>query len=97
PSSPLSLHHALPISQRYHDFADVEKTIAKAKEHGMQVLLDFHYSDIWADPGRQEIPAAWKDIGDIATLTDSVYQYTFRVLSTLRSEEHTSELESREK
>lgn len=72
-----------PGSQRYHDFADVEKTIAKAKEHGMQVLLDFHYSDIWADPGRQEIPAAWKDIGDIATLTDSVYQYTFRILTTL--------------
>lgn len=70
-------------TQRYHDLADVEKTIARAKEEGMQVLLDFHYSDVWADPGRQEIPAAWRAITDIATLKDSVYQYTFNVLAAL--------------
>ena len=74
-----------PGSQRYHDLADVEKTIAQAKTNGMQVLLDFHYSDVWADPGRQEIPGAWKDITDIATLKDSVYQYTFKVLATLEA------------
>jgi arabinogalactan endo-1,4-beta-galactosidase len=74
-----------PSVQRYHDLSDVERTIANAKQYGMQVLLDFHYSDVWADPGHQEIPAAWKDITDIATLKDSVYQYTFKVLSALES------------
>lgn len=32
----------------------------RAKEHGFKVLLDFHYSDSWADPGKQYTPAAWK-------------------------------------
>jgi arabinogalactan endo-1,4-beta-galactosidase len=74
-----------PGTQRYHDLADVENTISKAKQNGMQVLLDFHYSDIWADPGRQEIPAAWQDITNITTLKDSVYQYTFKVLTALEA------------
>jgi arabinogalactan endo-1,4-beta-galactosidase len=47
------------------------------------VLLDFHYSDIWADPGKQEIPEAWKNITDINDLVDSVYNYTFKTLNYL--------------
>lgn len=72
-------------TQLYNDYADVEKAIASAKGNGMQVLLDFHYSDTWADPGRQEIPAAWKDITDIEVLKDSVYNYTKKVLESLES------------
>jgi len=45
--------------------------------------LDFHYSDIWADPGAQEIPAAWKNIKEINVLRDSVYNYTFKALKYL--------------
>ena len=44
---------------------DLEKTIelaVRAKEVGMKVLLDFHYSDFWADPGKQYIPDEWKDL-----------------------------------
>lgn len=44
---------------------DLAKTIAlatRAKAAGMKVLLDFHYSDFWADPGKQYIPDAWKDL-----------------------------------
>jgi arabinogalactan endo-1,4-beta-galactosidase len=49
----------------------------------MQVLLDFHYSDTWADPSHQEIPAAWSDVRDITSLKDSVYNYTHNVLQHL--------------
>ena len=32
----------------------------KAKEAGMAIMLDFHYSDFWVDPGKQNPPKAWK-------------------------------------
>lgn len=51
----------------------------------MEVNLDFHYSDIWADPGTQEVPEAWKDITDIEVLKDSIYQYTKATLEYLDS------------
>jgi arabinogalactan endo-1,4-beta-galactosidase len=70
----------------YSDFADARETIRRAKAAGMGVLLDFHYSDDWADPGRQEVPAAWTGL-DVATLQDSLYQYTFDVLSALAAED----------
>jgi len=70
-------------AQKYSDYDDVEKAIASAKANGMKVLLDFHYSDSWADPGKQEIPVAWKDITDIEVLKDSVYDYTRNVLESL--------------
>lgn len=41
----------------YLNNEDVEKTIGKSKEQGMDILLDFHYSDTWADPEYQVIPA----------------------------------------
>src|SRR5436190_1187500 len=48
-------------TQLYNDIKDVENSIGKAKTEGMKVLLDFHYSDSWADPGKQEIPLAWQN------------------------------------
>jgi arabinogalactan endo-1,4-beta-galactosidase len=70
-------------TQLYNDLGDVEKSIKLSKEQGMSVLLDIHYSDTWADPAKQEIPAAWKNIKDINVLKDSVYNYTFKVLTYL--------------
>lgn len=70
-------------TQLYNDINDVEKAIMLTKEQEMNVLLDFQYSDSWADPGKQEVPAAWKDITDIAVLKDSVYNYTFKILKRL--------------
>ena len=68
----------------YSDEADVTETIRQAKANGMKVLLDFHYSDDWADPGKQEIPAAWLGVADnVQALGDSVYNYTYRVLQHL--------------
>lgn len=67
----------------YNDLADVERSIAAAKAQGMEVLLDFHYSDDWADPAKQFIPAAWQEITDVAVLADSVYNYTYETLNYL--------------
>lgn len=71
-------------NQLYNDLYDVERAIAASKAQGMAVLLDLHYSDVWADPGSQKIPAAWVNIKDINVLKDSVYNYTFHVLSYLK-------------
>ncbi len=69
--------------QLYNDISDVEKGIRLAKEQGMLINLDIHYSDTWADPGRQEVPKAWAGIKTIDVLADSVYQYTTTVLQRL--------------
>jgi arabinogalactan endo-1,4-beta-galactosidase len=72
-------------TQLYNDIKDVEKSIELAKQFGLQVLLDFHYSDVWADPGTQKVPEAWKNIKSIEVLSDSVYKYTAKVLNYLNS------------
>ena len=41
---------------------DVLLMASRAKALGMEVMIDFHYSDWWAAPGQQNIPAAWKDM-----------------------------------
>jgi len=51
----------------------------EAKEMGFKFLLDFHYSDTWADPAKQIMPAAWNDLNH-PQLVDSVYEYTRRSL-----------------
>ncbi len=71
----------------YNDLEDVKKTIQRSKAEGMQVMLDIHYSDFWADPGRQLIPRAWIDVAfDLNALKDSVYQYTQNLLTELHKE-----------
>lgn len=70
-------------TQLYSDLLDVEKSIAEAKAQGMEILLDFHYSDTWADPNSQDVPEAWKNITDIEVLKDSIYQYTKKTLEYL--------------
>jgi arabinogalactan endo-1,4-beta-galactosidase len=57
----------------YSDLTDVEQSIKYARQNGMRILLDLHYSDTWADPGHQPIPAAWMGITSISVLKDSVY------------------------
>jgi arabinogalactan endo-1,4-beta-galactosidase len=61
--------------------------IAKAKRAsalGMKILLDFHYSDSWADPGKQAKPAAW--VGqDFNTLLTTVHDYTQTVMNALKT------------
>ena len=50
---------------------------------GFDLMLDFHYSDTWADPAAQWIPDAWKDLTD-AELKEKIYDYTKETLITLQ-------------
>lgn len=74
-----------PDWTKYSTLADATKTIARAKANNMPALLDFHYSDNWADPERQEIPAAWRDITDTRALGKELYAYTYETLQSLAS------------
>lgn len=56
--------------------------LAKAK--GYRLLLDFHYSDFWVDPGKQMIPKAWQEM-DADALCDAVYTYTKDCLTAARA------------
>lgn len=69
----------------YSDFNDVKKTISRAKAAGMAVNLNLHYSDDWADPQKQDLPEAWKNL-TFNVLQDSIYRYTSEVLNSLAKE-----------
>ena len=61
------------------------KTLGKRiKDAGLAFMLDFHYSDTWADPGAQWTPDAWKSLGD-TELANKVYEYTKDCLSQLKA------------
>ncbi len=73
--------------KRYSDLPDVKRAIARAKQQNMNVLLDFHLSDNWADPSKQLVPAAWLPVvDDTNLLKDSLYNYIFETLEELQAE-----------
>ncbi|MBK9015306.1 MAG: glycosyl hydrolase 53 family protein [Saprospiraceae bacterium] len=77
----------LNAGHRYSDLADVRKSILRAKAAGMQVLLDFHLSDNWADPNKQRVPAAWEGVVDnLPLLKDSLYNYVQQTLLSLHAD-----------
>lgn len=70
------------------DYCNLEHTIEMAKrikEAGISYLLDFHYSDWWADPENQTVPAAWQGMSG-EELATAVYDYTAEVLTALAEE-----------
>ena len=62
--------------------ADVVKMAVRAKNAGMRVMINFHYSDFWADPGKQNKPKAWMNL-NAAGLNQAVYTHTKTVLTAL--------------
>ena len=65
---------------------NVADTLAKAKRAaaaGMDLMVDFHYSDTWADPGQQEMPKAWRG-HDADTLCRDIAAHTKDVLGLLK-------------
>jgi len=66
-------------AEAYCGLAHTKAMAQRVKDWDMQLLLDIHYSDTWADPGQQTLPAAWSEL-DFSGLRDSVYQYTFEVM-----------------
>jgi len=69
----------------YSNLTDVKKTIARARQQGMKVLLDFHYSDDWADGDKQIIPKAWSGIESDEKLALALYEFTFNTLVELNA------------
>ncbi len=68
-------------------YNNLEKTLmmaARIKAMGFKFLLNFHYSDTWADNGWQQKPAAWDSLS-FQELNDSLYAYTFNVIHTFDS------------
>ncbi len=66
---------------------DLDYTIAlaqRAKASGAKLLLDFHYSDTWADPGKQYKPAAWNSLS-FSQLETRVHDYTRDVMVSMKA------------
>jgi len=69
----------------YNGLEQVKEMAVRIDDAGMHFLLDIHYSDWWADPGKQIKPAAWEGL-TFEALVDSVYQYSHDVIASLRSQ-----------
>ncbi len=64
---------------------DIDNAIAigkRATEYGMKLLVNFHYSDFWADPAKQMVPKAWRGM-NIDQKSEALYQYTKESLQKL--------------
>lgn len=57
----------------------------RIKKSGAKLLLDFHYSDTWADPGKQFKPEAWRNL-EFEELVEKVYRYTYDSIRTMKDE-----------
>ena len=69
------------------DYCNKEHTVEMAqriKAEGLKLMIDFHYSDFWADPANQRKPAAWENL-TFPELVDAVYDYTSEVLNDLKA------------
>ena len=65
---------------------DVLTMAKRAKDLGMAIMIDFHYSDWWADPGKQNIPAAWENF-DITQMKEALASHTKETLQLLKDNE----------
>ena len=77
-------------SPAWNNTADVVAKAIRAKNLGLRIMIDFHYSDTWADPGHQTKPAAWAG-QDVAALKTSLANHTTAVLTELKNNNVTPE------
>lgn len=78
-----------PSNDWGNGLCDIAATVGMAKRAkiaGMQLMLSLHYSDSWADPEKQNPPAAWKNY-TAAQLETAVYTYTKEVMKALSNED----------
>lgn len=80
-----------PYGAGTNDFEVTKELMRRSKEMGFDILLDYHYSDFWADPGKQFIPKAWRGY-DVLQLEQAVYDYTKETLNDLWKEDLLPEL-----
>lgn len=62
---------------------DMLSIAKRAAEQGQRIMIDIHYSDFFADPSHQTIPAAWQNY-DYETMLEAVREHTLDVLYTLK-------------
>jgi arabinogalactan endo-1,4-beta-galactosidase len=74
----------------YNNSADVLAKALRAKNLGLRLMIDFHYSDTWADPGNQTKPVAWASL-DFAGLKNALVAHTTSVLTLLKNNNITPE------
>lgn len=81
-----------PYDKKGHGYGggncDVDNAVKigkRATKYGMSVMIDFHYSDFWADPSKQMCPKAWEGM-EISEKADALYQYTIDSLTELLDE-----------
>ena len=72
-------------SEAYGDKEHVVAYAKKVKAAGMGLLVDIHYSDVWADPGKQIIPERWRNVNNANAMADSVYAYTKDLMIALKN------------
>lgn len=75
-----------PSDDKASGHCSPEETVVmavRAQKLGMRIMIDFHYSDTWADPGKQKKPAAWAN-HSFAELLNDVYKHTYDVLNLLK-------------
>ena len=80
PSKASAKHKGEGVCQ---DLAYVKALGKRIKDCGMKLMLDFHYSDTWADPSNQWTPDAWKNLND-EQLCNKIYEYTKDCLSQMK-------------
>lgn len=76
-----------PSTDPFSGHCSTSETVAmaaRAQKWGMKVMIDFHYSNSWADPSKQKKPKAWEG-HDFSTLLKDLYDYTFGVMTALKS------------
>ena len=73
----------MPYGAGTNDLETMVELAKRAKSHGMDILLDLHYSDFWADPGKQFKPKAWEGL-DADGLVQAVYDYTAGVMNVCK-------------
>lgn len=84
----LFVEPSAPKGYSKEGYCDLEHTLAMArrvKTSSMKLLLDFHYSDTWADPGKQFTPSSWESLRGKA-LENKVFGYTKEVLMRFKKE-----------
>ncbi len=72
-------------SEAYGDKDHVVAFAKKVRAAGMGLLVDIHYSDVWADPGKQIIPERWRNVNNANAMADSVYAYTKDLMLALKN------------
>lgn len=76
-----------PSTDRINGHCSKAETVImalRAKNLGMRIMIDFHYSDSWADPAKQNKPLAWAN-HSFSELLNDVYNHTFDVLNELKA------------